>query len=73
MSPCSTKLTDSWDTDLFPDHVNFLKQLHDRELKITLNTHPADGVRSFEKRYEEMCKAVQRDANGTVTTNPWPS
>jgi hypothetical protein len=68
VSPPEMQLTCRWDKDLFPDHVAFLKDLHDRKLKVTLNTHPADGVRSFEKPYNEMCKALDRDpANGTVS------
>jgi len=39
----------------------FMKQLHDRDLKVTLNTHPADGIRAFEDSYERMCKAVGKD------------
>lgn len=50
-----------WDRKLFPDHVGFLKGLHDKNLKTTLNTHPADGVRAFEEQYPAMCKALGRD------------
>jgi hypothetical protein len=56
----------SWDKKLFPDHVAFLKELHDRNLKVTLNVHPADGVRSFEAPYEEMCEALDRDPSSNV-------
>lgn len=56
----------SWNKELFPDHVGFLKDLHDRKLKSTLNTHPADGVRAFEKPYEAMCKALGRDSSKGV-------
>jgi hypothetical protein len=38
-----------------------LKQLHDRNLKATLNLHPADGVRHFEDAYKDMCKYLERD------------
>jgi alpha-glucosidase (family GH31 glycosyl hydrolase) len=31
----------SWDEKLFPDHVSFLKELHERNLKVTLNVHPS--------------------------------
>ncbi len=51
----------SWNTDLFPDYKSFLKKIQDRELKITLNLHPASGVRYFEDMYEEMAKAVGID------------
>lgn len=47
----------SWDTNLFPDYKEFLKQLKEKNLHITLNLHPADGVRSFENMYEDMARA----------------
>lgn len=47
----------SWDTNLFPDYKEFLKQLKEKNLHITLNLHPADGVRSFEDMYEDMARA----------------
>lgn len=60
-------LTVSWNKDLFPDHVDFMAKFHDKDLKITLNTHPGDGVRSFEDCYERLCKALDRDpARGDV-------
>ncbi len=51
----------SWNTDLFPDYKAFLQKLHDMDLKVTLNLHPADGVRSFENQYEDMAKAMNID------------
>lgn len=50
-----------WNTELFPDPAAFLKTLKDRGLKSTLNVHPADGVRPFEKLYPAMCEALGRD------------
>ncbi len=51
----------SWNTDLFPDYKSFLKKIKDRNLKITLNLHPADGVRFFEDMYPEMATAMGID------------
>lgn len=51
----------SWNTDLFPDYNGFLKGLHERNLKVTLNLHPADGVRPFDDMYDEMCETVGQD------------
>lgn len=51
----------SWNTDLFPDYKRFLKRLQDRNLKVTLNLHPATGVRYFEDMYEEMATAMGID------------
>mgnify|MGYP005754653207 CR=1 FL=1 len=44
----------SWNTKLFPDHKTFLKELHKRGLKVTLNLHPADGVRWWEDCYRDF-------------------
>ncbi len=51
----------SWNTNLFPDYKSFLNKIRDRNLKITLNLHPADGVRYFEDMYTEMAEAVGVD------------
>lgn len=48
----------SWNTDLFPDYKAFLKYLKSKNLHITLNLHPADGVRFFENQYEKMAKSM---------------
>src|SRR5699024_559506 len=37
----------SWNKELIPDPKRFLKKLHDKGLKVTLNVHPADGIRAF--------------------------
>ncbi len=52
----------SWNTELFPDYKGFLRFLHAQNLKVTLNLHPADGVRHFEDAYPEMAKAMGVDA-----------
>ncbi len=52
----------SWNTDLFPDYKKFLKKIKDRNLKITLNLHPADGIRYFEDMYPEMATAMGVDS-----------
>ena len=51
----------SWNTDLFPDYKGFLNKLHSMGLKVTLNLHPADGVRAFEDMYGEMADAMGID------------
>lgn len=60
----------SWDKKLFPDHVAFLRGLHDRNLKVTLNTHPADGIRGYEDCYKAMCKAMGVDPATDYVRNP---
>jgi alpha-glucosidase (family GH31 glycosyl hydrolase) len=51
----------SWNTGLFPEYKRFLSELKKRGLAVTLNVHPAQGVRAFEDMYEEMAKAVGID------------
>lgn len=48
----------TWNKDLFPDPDEFLRWLHDNGLKVTLNVHPADGVRPHEEMYEDMAKEL---------------
>ncbi len=53
----------SWNKNLFPDYRAFLRKVSGKNLKITLNLHPAEGVRWWEDCYEEMAKAMGRDAS----------
>ena len=54
----------SWNTDLFPDYKAFLKELKKKNLRITVNLHPASGVRSFEDQYAQMCAAMGKAPDG---------
>ncbi len=51
----------SWNTDLFPDYKQFLNELHDMNLKVTLNLHPAAGVAHFEDMYEDFARYMGID------------
>ena len=51
----------TWNREFFPDPDRFMKWLHDRGMKITLNVHPADGVRAHEEMYPQMAEAVGID------------
>lgn len=51
----------SWNSQLFPDHCAFLRSLHERGLKATLNVHPRDGIRAYEDDYETVVKRVGID------------
>ncbi|MDE7271815.1 MAG: glycoside hydrolase family 31 protein [Lachnospiraceae bacterium] len=48
----------TWNRELFPDPAGFLSWLHERKLHVTLNVHPADGVRAYEEMYEAMSRAM---------------
>ncbi len=51
----------TWNRRLFPDPPAFLAALHRRGMKVTLNVHPADGVRPFEEAYPAVAKALGID------------
>ena len=51
----------TWNRELFPDPARFLKWLHDRGMRTTLNVHPADGVQAYEEMYETMAQAMHVD------------
>lgn len=51
----------TWNTELFPDHVAFLAWLHEHGLKVSLNVHPADGIRAFEEAYPAVAEAMGID------------
>ncbi|KAK3936030.1 hydrolase-like protein [Diplogelasinospora grovesii] len=53
----------SWNRDLIPDPEGLLKELHSRGLKVTVNDHPADGIRAFEDQYKEVAKALHHDTS----------
>lgn len=48
----------TWNRELFPNPSGFLRWLHEQGLHVTLNVHPADGVRAYEEVYETMGKAL---------------
>ena len=51
----------TWNRKLFPDPQRLLAWLHNKNMKVTLNVHPADGVRDFEEIYPKMAEAMGID------------
>lgn len=51
----------SWNTDLFPDPQGFLSWLQNKNFKVTLNLHPATGIRFFEDCYDEFARFMGDD------------
>ena len=51
----------SWDKTLFPDPKDFLTELHDQGLKVTLNLHPASGVQPWEDAYPQFARNMGID------------
>ena len=55
----------TWDRRYFPAPEAFLAWLKKRDLKITLNLHPADGVAKFEDAFPAMARALGHDPRRT--------
>ena len=51
----------SWNTKLIPDPDALLKDIHDNNLHISLNLHPADGVAPHEDCYRAMALDLGMD------------
>ncbi len=51
----------TWNRSLFPDPAATLADLHRRGMKVTLNVHPADGVRAHEDAYPGVAEAMGLD------------
>lgn len=51
----------TWNRDYFPDPEGFMQWLHDQGMHVTLNLHPADGIRAFEDIYPKMAEAMGID------------
>lgn len=49
----------TWNKDYFPNPERFLKWLHDEGLAISINLHPADGVRAYEDCYPAVAKRLK--------------
>lgn len=49
----------TWDKRLFPQPKRFMQALHDKGLAVTLNVHPADGIRAFEEAYPRVAQRLQ--------------
>ena len=54
----------SWNKELFPEPEKFLSWLHEHNLKVSLNVHPAEGVGRHEDAYASMAKALKLEADG---------
>ncbi|WP_420360959.1 TIM-barrel domain-containing protein [Companilactobacillus halodurans] len=51
----------SWNKELFPEPEKLLKWLHENGEKVTLNVHPAAGIRAFEDNYQKACATMGMD------------
>lgn len=51
----------TWNKKLFPKPERFLSELHRRGMKVTLNVHPADGIRTYEDAYTKIAEDMGVD------------
>lgn len=51
----------------FPDFEGFIKQLHQRKVRTSVNLHPALGVRPHEEQYDAFCEWMGIDPKTQVT------
>ena len=59
----------TWNNDLFPNPERFLSWLHEHNYHVTLNVHPADGIRAYEDCYPEVAEAMGVDAKKEEPVN----
>lgn len=59
----------TWNKEFFPDPARFLRSLHDRGMKTTLNVHPADGFRAYEECYPRVAEAMGVDTSKEEPVN----
>jgi len=53
----------SWNRELFPEPDHLLEQLHAMGLRVTLNDHPAEGIRAFEDQYQAVARYLNHDTS----------
>ncbi len=51
----------TWNKKFFPNPPAFMDWLHEHGMKITLNVHPADGIRAYEDAYPRAARAMGID------------
>lgn len=56
----------TWNNPLVGDHKKLLKDLHDRKIYVTLNDHPADGIRNHEDCYDGFMRDMGLDPKSGV-------
>ena len=57
-----------WNESIFPDYRKLLAYLDEQGVKTTMNLHPAEGVRPYEKKYNEF---MQRFGKNDGKTYEW--
>lgn len=59
----------SWNKRLIPDPAGLIDWLHNKNLKATLNLHPADGIATDEDNFTALANELSLPTNKTVEWN----
>lgn len=59
----------TWDKSIIPDPEGLIKYMHDRNMKVGLNLHPADGVDNRQEYFSDMVRDMHMPADTKVV--PW--
>ena len=57
----------TWNKSLIPNPEGLIRWMHQQQLKVALNLHPADGVASYEDHFQE----IRSDMGMTTDRVPW--
>ena len=60
----------TWNKKLFPDYKRLIADLDRRDIRTTLNLHPAGGVEPYEECYDRMAAYMHLDTTGRPGI-PW--
>lgn len=60
----------TWNKKLFPDYKRLIADLDRRDIRTTLNLHPAGGVEPYEECYDQMATYMHLDTTGRPGI-PW--
>ena len=59
----------SWNKRLIPNPEKFMEWMHERDLKVTLNLHPAEGVAPNEDNFNALANELNLPLDKTVEWN----
>jgi len=59
----------SWDKSLIPDPAGLIDWFHQKNLKTTLNLHPADGIGTYEDNFTELANDLGLPTHQTIKWN----
>jgi len=61
----------TFNTDLIPNPKKLIEELHQKGIRIGLNTNPKDGIKDYEYFYEEIKKYLTPNNEGTIAFSPY--